>query len=148
MHRVPAMLASLVMAGLGLLLSPTPLTPAVAPVRVNGISMSHHVQDKAAKKHNSCRPRKHRPSDINRKPPSYPTLPEPQGPIAGPAKGRGSTFVTITVAPGDDSAAVMAKLTAAGATAPETLMFRGMAVTGTLADCGLAAEESIEVIVL
>jgi hypothetical protein len=141
------MLASLLMAGLGLFLSPTPLTPALAPVRVHGISMAHHVQDKGAKKHNSMRPRKHRLSDINRKPPSYPALPEPQGPIAGPPKGRGLKTVTITVVPGDDAAAIKAKLTAAGTTAPETLMFRGTAVTGTLGDCGLAAEESIDVII-
>jgi hypothetical protein len=146
------MVAPVLLAALGLLLTPTPLAPAVAPavapVRVHGISMAHHVKDKAAKKHNANRPRKSRLSDINRTPPSYPTLPEPRGPIVGPPMGQDSVTVSITVVPGDDVAAVKAKLTAAGASAPDTLMFRGQPVTGTLGDCGLAAEESISVIIM
>ena len=38
--------------------------------------MAHHVQKKAAAKHQANRPRKSRPSDIYRKPPSYPALPD------------------------------------------------------------------------
>lgn len=33
--------------------------------------MAHHPQKKGAKKHDRYRPKKHRPSDINRKAPSY-----------------------------------------------------------------------------
>mgnify|MGYP003685724603 CR=1 FL=1 len=146
-QSAPPMLGAIVLAGLGLLLSPTPLTPAVPTVRVPVVQMAHHVNDKGAKKHNSCRPRKSRLSDINRTPPNYPPLPGPQGPIAGPPKGRGSQTVTIAVSPSDDADAVKAKLAAAGASAPEALMFRGTVVTGTLGDCGLAGEESLEVII-
>jgi len=128
-------------------LSPTPLTTSVGQARVSGISMAHHVKDKAAKKHNSCRPRKSRLSDINRAPTNYPQLPERTGPITGPPQGMSKQTVTITVAPGDNADAVKAKLTAAGATAPTTLVFRGTTITGTLGDAGLAAEESINVVV-
>ncbi len=38
--------------------------------------MAHHVQKKATRAHNAFRPRKSRPSDIYRKPPSYPPLPD------------------------------------------------------------------------
>ena len=46
----------------------------------NGNSTSlnaKHVQNKAAKKANKNRPRKSRPSDINRKPTNYPTFEKP-----------------------------------------------------------------------
>eukprot|EP00620_Florenciella_sp_RCC1587_P014694 CAMPEP_0182572030 /NCGR_PEP_ID=MMETSP1324-20130603/15750_1 /TAXON_ID=236786 /ORGANISM="Florenciella sp., Strain RCC1587" /LENGTH=83 /DNA_ID=CAMNT_0024786811 /DNA_START=52 /DNA_END=303 /DNA_ORIENTATION=- len=48
-------------------------TPAaVRPnTRVNTICMAKHVQHKAAKNKEVNRPRKHRPSDINRKPVTY-----------------------------------------------------------------------------
>merc|ERR1712086_72542 len=39
------------------------------------IYMSHHPQKKATKKHAANRPKKHRPSDINRKPPPYDVAP-------------------------------------------------------------------------
>jgi len=39
-------------------------------------TMAHHVQKKATKHHHASRPRKSRPSDINRKPPNYPELPD------------------------------------------------------------------------
>merc|ERR1719274_150152 len=39
-------------------------------------TMAHHVQKKATKHHHHSRPRKSRPSDINRKPPVYPELPD------------------------------------------------------------------------
>lgn len=39
-------------------------------------TMAHHVQKKATKHHEHSRPRKSRPSDINRKPPVYPELPD------------------------------------------------------------------------
>ena len=94
----------------GLLLSPRPLemhAVAAAP-RALAPAMAHHVNDKGAKKHNSCRPRKSRPSDRNRTPPSYPPLPEPTGPVLiGSSEGRIET-VTISVSPGDDAAALKA----------------------------------------
>lgn len=45
--------------------------PAVAAPVSTTIEAAKHAQFKAAKKANRCRPKKHRPSDINRKPPSY-----------------------------------------------------------------------------
>ena len=39
-------------------------------------AVAHHVQKKAARAHNAYRPRKSRPSDIYRKPPSYPAVPD------------------------------------------------------------------------
>jgi hypothetical protein len=49
------------------------LTPPYPPLR---LAVAHHVQKKATRKHNAMRPRKSRPSDINRKPPSYPAQPD------------------------------------------------------------------------
>lgn len=43
-----------------------------APIEIQA---AKHVQWKAAKKKNKCRPKKHRPSDRNRAPPSF--NPEP-----------------------------------------------------------------------
>ena len=39
-------------------------------------TVAHHVQKKATKGHNAYRPKKKRPSDIFRKPPSYPPIPD------------------------------------------------------------------------
>jgi hypothetical protein len=39
-------------------------------------ALAHHVQKKATRKHNAYRPRKSRPSDINRTPTIYPPLPD------------------------------------------------------------------------
>mmetsp|Transcript_14671 Transcript_14671/g.42061 ORF Transcript_14671/g.42061 Transcript_14671/m.42061 type:complete len:149 (-) Transcript_14671:519-965(-) len=140
------LLLAVLLASAGLLLSPRPLemhAVAAAP-RALAPAMAHHVNDKGAKKHNSCRPRKSRPSDRNRTPPSYPPLPEPTGPVLiGSSEGRIET-VTISVSPGDDAAALKAKLTAAGAAAPEKIVFRGAEVTATLAACGLEEDASIE----
>jgi len=104
------LLATVLLASAGLILSPRPLemhAVAAAP-RALAPAMAHHVNDKGAKKHNSCRPRKSRPSDRNRTPPSYPPLPEPTGPVLiGSSEGRIET-VTISVSPGDDAAALKA----------------------------------------
>mmetsp|Transcript_44143 Transcript_44143/g.147206 ORF Transcript_44143/g.147206 Transcript_44143/m.147206 type:complete len:163 (+) Transcript_44143:38-526(+) len=111
---------AVLLASAGLVLSPRPLEmhAAAAAPRALAPAMAHHVNDKGAKKHNSCRPRKSRPSDRNRTPPSYPPLPEPTGPVLiGSSEGRIET-VTISVSPGDDAAALKAKLTAAGAAGP------------------------------
>ncbi|EOD03893.1 hypothetical protein EMIHUDRAFT_108015 [Emiliania huxleyi CCMP1516] len=129
------LLLAVLLASAGLLLSPRPLemhAVAAAP-RALAPAMAHHVNDKGAKKHNSCRPRKSRPSDRNRTPPSYPPLPEPTGPVLiGSSEGR---IETVTIS---------AKLTAAGAAAPEKIVFRGAEVTATLAACGLEEDASIE----
>ena len=45
--------------------------PVVSPGRID-IQAAKHAQLKGAKKANRRRPKKHRPSDINRKPPPYP----------------------------------------------------------------------------
>ena len=50
------------------------------PWRENGSSVAldaKHANNKAAKKANHDRPRKSRPSDINRKPTNYPTWENP-----------------------------------------------------------------------
>lgn len=47
------------------------VAPAVAAPVSTTIEAAKHAQFKAAKKANRCRPKKHRLSDINRKPPSY-----------------------------------------------------------------------------
>lgn len=40
------------------------------------LAVAHHVQKKATRAHNAYRPKKKRPSDIYRKPPSYPAMPD------------------------------------------------------------------------
>lgn len=47
------------------------VAPAVAAPVSTTIEAAKHAQFKAAKKANRCRPKKHRLSDINRKPPTY-----------------------------------------------------------------------------
>ena len=107
--------------------------------------MAHHVQDKATKHHRNSRPKKSRLSDINRRPPIYPAIPD--GPwyeqtsgLTGPSK----TVVSISVAPADTADTLREKLKAAGASAPEAIEFGGVAVTSTLGDAGLEAETTIE----
>ena len=39
-------------------------------------AVAHHVQKKATKGHNAYRPKKSRPSDIYRKPPDFPAMPD------------------------------------------------------------------------
>jgi len=48
----------------------------VAGLSVTFATLAHHVQNKAAKHHEKSRPRKRRPSDINRKKPEYPPIPD------------------------------------------------------------------------
>ena len=127
------------------------LAPASAPRAVGGraaaVSMAHHVQKKATKHHASSRPKKSRLSDRNRRPPSYPSLPEkPWMTPVDSLSGAKKQTVTITVAPGDDVASLKTKLSAAGAAAEE-FVFQGTPVTGTLADAGLEAEASFEAVV-
>ena len=127
------------------------LAPASAPRAVGGraaaVSMAHHVQKKATKHHASSRPKKSRLSDRNRRPPSYPSLPEkPWMTPVDSLSGAKKQTVTITVAPGDDVASLKTKLSAAGASAEE-FVFQGTPVTGTLADAGLEAEASFEAVV-
>ena len=127
------------------------LAPASAPRAVGGraaaVSMAHHVQKKATKHHASSRPKKSRLSDRNRRPPSYPSLPEkPWMTPVDSLSGAKKQTVTITVAPGDDVASLKTKLSAAGASAEE-FVFQGTPVTGTLGDAGLEAEASFEAVV-
>ena len=46
------------------------------PISVFSLAVAHHVQKKATRAHNAYRPKKKRPSDIYRKPPSYPAMPD------------------------------------------------------------------------
>merc|ERR1719498_1023807 len=48
----------------------------VAGLAVTVGTLAHHVEKKATKHHHHSRPRKSRPSDINRKAPQYPPLPD------------------------------------------------------------------------
>merc|ERR1719313_1823093 len=48
----------------------------VAGLSATFATLAHHVQNKATKHHHHSRPRKSRPSDINRKAPEYPPLPD------------------------------------------------------------------------
>ena len=107
--------------------------------------MAHHVQKKAAKHHHHTRPRKSRASDINRKAPEYALIPDTpwMTPIDELTPVNKKT-VTLAVAPSDDAAALNAKLQAAGASAVDKFVYSGTELTGTLGDCGLTEESSIE----
>merc|ERR1719159_1330673 len=48
----------------------------VAGLSVTFATLAHHVQKKATKHHHHSRPKKSRPSDINRKAPEYPPIPD------------------------------------------------------------------------
>merc|ERR1719333_44378 len=48
----------------------------VAGLAVTSVTLAHHVQKKATKHHHHSRPKKRRPSDINRKAPEYPPIPD------------------------------------------------------------------------
>ncbi len=121
------------------------------PPRLNSHSravtcaVAHHVQKKATKKHAHNRPRKSRPSDRFRTPPSYPSLPDIpwMTKLDGPS-GISSTTVSIDVSPEDTLKTLQGKVVAAGAASPEEVNFNGKALTGTLADCGLAEATSVE----
>ena len=96
--------------------------------------MAHHVPKKATRGHNAYRPRKSRPSDIYRKPPSYPALPDLPvfTKIDGPSSHSRQT-VTIEIAPEDTAETLRAKVTAAGGAAPEEFTYAGQALTSSLA---------------
>lgn len=65
------------------------VAPAVAAPVSTTIEAAKHAQFKAAKKSNRCRPKKHRPSDINRKPPTYNVEPlRAEGYVLGPIAHR------------------------------------------------------------
>lgn len=107
--------------------------------------MAHHVQKKGAAKHERYRPRKHRPSDINRKPPSYPELPTIDWMTKLESLSSvSSATVQVEVEPSDTADSLRSKITAAGGESPESFVFAGKDVTGTLADCGLTEPSSIE----
>mmetsp|Transcript_20082 Transcript_20082/g.43051 ORF Transcript_20082/g.43051 Transcript_20082/m.43051 type:complete len:80 (-) Transcript_20082:275-514(-) len=62
---------------LALASSASAFVPSVAPIRTCLALDAKHANNKAAKKANHDRPRKSRPSDINRKPTNYPTWESP-----------------------------------------------------------------------
>jgi len=144
--RVCALLVLAVHSAASLVLSPTPHAAAAAACsRSSAVSMAHHVQKKATRAHNAYRPKKSRPSDIYRTPPSYPPLPDiPWMTKLDGSSGVTKTTVSIEVSPEDTAATLSAKVVAAGAAAPETFSFQGKAVSGSLADCGLEAATTIE----
>ena len=113
-----------------------PLLTSLASTRL--FAVAHHVELKATRKHNKNRPKKSRPSDIYRTPPSYPTLPDI------PWMSKLET-VEVMVAPSDTADTLKTKVVAAGAKAPTVFMYQGKAVSGTLADCGLATATTIKV---
>jgi len=109
------------------------------------ISMAHHVQKKATKKHQDRRPKKSRPSDINRKPPVYPPIPDiPDYTILDSETTDKTSLVTLDVSPEDDVQSLKHKLQAAGTNVPQTLSFGGRPVFSTLAECGLDAATTVE----
>jgi len=131
------------------------LSPAQAPAAcitagraTSTVTMAHHVQKKATKKHQACRPRKSRESDRNRRPPQYPALPDQPWMTSTTAVSGGSSTVTISIAPTDNMESVSAKLQAVGAAAPDELFYGGQLLTSTLADCGLEEEASLSAIVM
>ncbi|KAL1515825.1 hypothetical protein AB1Y20_002441 [Prymnesium parvum] len=119
--------------------------PASAATRFSSpVTMAHHVQKKATKGHQAYRPRKSRPSDRNRTPPSYPAIPDvpwmlPIDSLTGPKV----TTVSIAVEATDTAESLKGKLTAAGAEAPEKVFFGGAELTGSLGDAGLAEGKSL-----
>ena len=107
--------------------------------------MAHHVQKKAAKKHNACRPRKSRPSDIFRTPPSYPALPDiPWMTKLDAPSGVSTSSAGLEIAPTDDAASLASKVAAAGGPTPEEFVYNGVTLTTTLADCGLAEPATVD----
>ena len=121
-----------------------PSSPSVCHVCPSFV-VAHHVQKKATRGHNAYRPRKSRPSDIYRKPPSYPALPDLPvfTKIDGPSSHSRQT-VTIEIAPEDTAETLRAKVTAAGGAAPEEFTYAGQALTSSLGDLGLDAAKSVE----
>merc|ERR1719199_735140 len=89
------------------------------------ISMAHHVQKKATKHHEHSRPRKSRPSDINRTPPQYPPIPDTpwMTPTEGLTQMTNKQKVSIQVSPSDTAADLNSKLQAAGASAVERFVY-------------------------
>mmetsp|Transcript_29461 Transcript_29461/g.56964 ORF Transcript_29461/g.56964 Transcript_29461/m.56964 type:complete len:151 (+) Transcript_29461:115-567(+) len=125
------------------------VTSPAAVSRTASVTMAHHVQKKATKKHQATRPRKSRPSDITRKPPQSPQLPDQpwMTPIAA-SEASSQQMVTITLSPSDSADSVREKLQSAGAVATEEVYFSNQLVTSTLGDCGLQEEKTIEVAVV
>jgi len=64
-------------------------------------TMAHHVQKKATKHHEHSRPRKSRPSDINRKPTDYPELPDIPWYTVTSGSKSGSTSKSVQETPAD-----------------------------------------------
>merc|ERR1711957_366922 len=112
------------------------------------ISMAHHVQKKATKHHEHTRPRKSRLSDINRTPPQYPPIPDTPWMTPTQSLKITESKVSIQISPSDTAADLNTKLQAAGASAVERFVYKGVELTATLAECGLKEASSIEAKVL
>lgn len=110
--------------------------------------MAHHVQKKATKHHEHTRPRKSRLSDINRTPPSYPPIPDTPWMTPTQSLKITESKVSIQISPSDTAADLNTKLQAAGASAVERFVYKGVELTATLAECGLTEASSIEAKVL
>ena len=110
--------------------------------------MAHHVQKKATKHHEHSRPRKSRPSDINRTPPQYPPIPDTPWMTPTQSLKVTESKVSIQISPSDTAADLNTKLQAAGASAVERFVYKGVELTSTLAECGLTEDSSIEAKVL
>ena len=105
--------------------------------------MAHHVQKKATKHHEHSRPRKSRPSDINRTPPQYPPIPDTPWMTPTQSLKVTESKVSIQISPSDTAADLNTKLQAAGAGAVERFVYKGVELTSTLAECGLRAGSSL-----
>jgi hypothetical protein len=111
-------------------------------------AVAHHVQKKATKHHEHTRPRKSRLSDINRTPPSYPPIPDTPWMTPTQSLKITESKVSIQISPSDTAADLNTKLQAAGASAVERFVYKGVELTATLAECGLTEASSIEAKVL
>ena len=111
-------------------------------------AVAHHVQKKATKHHEHSRPRKSRPSDINRTPPQYPPIPDTPWMTPTQSLKVTESKVSIQISPSDTAADLNTKLQAAGAGAVERFVYKGVELTSTLAECGLTEDSSIEAKVL
>ena len=107
-------------------------------------AVAHHVQKKATKHHEHSRPRKSRPSDINRTPPQYPPIPDTPWMTPTQSLKVTESKVSIQISPSDTAADLNTKLQAAGASAVERFVYKGVELTSTLAECGLKEDSSIE----
>lgn len=70
------LLVAFLQASSAFMLAPPQGAVAACRSPAAAVTMAHHVQKKATRGHNAFRPKKKRPSDIYRKAPSYPAMPD------------------------------------------------------------------------